>query len=314
MTEFLPAFTALSGISGCTGRESGADLPVIAVDDGPFDIWSNHITGPDTVLTVSRLTVEASDTLGACHLGYAGVPRGFVTADPAGFILSDIGFATPLPEARAYGWDLALQWTFVDSSPPAPFHPLLGRACTYADSQVLLSTSAGGGMLYLLDREDGALEGTIVLSGILPDSESGGYCAVALPSEDLVLLVDTCGEVARTITCGHGAARSFLTPSAAGPNVTVVNPVIADIQAGTAGRLWVLFGPGAFPTDSSEIWAIDLGSMEASVLPLSSLATGFGVWGDRVVIQTRGRDRNMETDSWSDPENRILVLQLKEGG
>ncbi|MBD3278524.1 MAG: hypothetical protein GF388_09505 [Candidatus Aegiribacteria sp.] len=131
-------------------------------------------------------------------------------------------------------------------------------------------------------------------------------------STDLVLELSGEGELVRTLTAGYTAKDSLIKQSVRGGSSVVISPVISDIQYLERDELYVLYGPGAFSSDSSEVWRINLGTGEASVLAVSGNAIGLSVWDGRIVLSLRADDINSQTMHWSDPENRILLGRFEQ--
>lgn len=134
---------------------------------------------------------------------------------------------------------------------------------------------------------------------------------IANVANDLVLELTNEGSVVRALTAGHTPFGDLVQPSVRGGPAVVVSPVISDIQYTSGDTLWVLYGPGAFPGGSSEVWCIDLATLDAAVLGVRGNAIGMAVWDGMIAISLRADDANAETMQWSDPENRLLVGSLE---
>lgn len=134
---------------------------------------------------------------------------------------------------------------------------------------------------------------------------------IANVASDLVLELTREGSVVRALTAGHTPFGDLVQPSVRGGPAVVVSPVISDIQYSGGDTLWVLYGPGAFPGDSSEVWCIDLATRDAALLGVHGNAIGMAVWDGMIAVSLRADDANAETMQWSDPENRILVGSLE---
>lgn len=123
-------------------------------------------------------------------------------------------------------------------------------------------------------------------------------------AEDRVFSLSKEGEVLTCFTSGHYPQRELESPSVTGERVLF--PVTASLQSTSPDILWILYGQGAFDSDSSEIWQIDLSSMEAYMLPLSASAIGFCIDANNIAIMYRSEDCD-SLKMWSSSENCIQV-------
>lgn len=115
------------------------------------------------------------------------------------------------------------------------------------------------------------------------------------------------GVLLRSLSCGKTAQREMIVPSIMGGIIYIFYPVIADLEFVPPDRLWVLYGMGAFPSDSSEIWHINLSTLDSWRLPLSGNVTGFCVWENQMVICNRDTDVNPETKRYDTERNFVRV-------
>ncbi|NOQ23407.1 MAG: hypothetical protein GQ565_12280 [Candidatus Aegiribacteria sp.] len=134
---------------------------------------------------------------------------------------------------------------------------------------------------------------------------------IANISTDLVLELSGKGEIVRALTAGYKAKGNLIQQSVRGQSAVVISPVISDIHYLGQNELYVLYGPGAFSSDSSEVWRINLETGQASVLAVSGNAIGMSVCDGRIVLSFRADDINSQTMEWSDPENRILLGRVE---
>ena len=155
--------------------------------------------------------------------------------------------------------------------------------------------------LFSLGTHPAGYEGKLIECRVACSNNTVYFSSVA---EDRVFSLSEEGEALTCFTSGHSSQRELESPSFSG--CLVLFPVTANIQSPSPDKLWVLYGPGAFNSDSSEIWQIDLASREAYMLPLSAPAIGFCIYANNIAIMYRSEDCD-SLGIWSSSENYIQV-------
>ncbi|MCK5133810.1 MAG: hypothetical protein KAR40_16875 [Candidatus Sabulitectum sp.] len=110
---------------------------------------------------------------------------------------------------------------------------------------------------------------------------NGRIYAGTIRDESLVHVFDSEGTLLESFSFGYKRKKPILLMSENVPLLAVMP--VDDLQSQN-DSLWVLLGTAVFPTDSSEIWIVDLNTREASVIPFSSAVTSFAVFDGRLVI------------------------------
>ena len=131
-------------------------------------------------------------------------------------------------------------------------------------------------------------------------------------AEDRIYSISEGGEVLACFTSGHTVKSELERPSTEGE--PVLFPVTGALQFVFPDHLWILYGSGAFESDSSEIWQVNLSSGEAYKIALSNSAISFSVWDDNIAIVYRGNDADSVTSDftsvWSSDDNYIQTGRL----
>lgn len=102
---------------------------------------------------------------------------------------------------------------------------------------------------------------------------------------DEIIVMDTQGNLKYILRGTHEALQERELATQPG-NVRLPMPLVSQMHFIDDDLLAILYGPAAFPSDSAEIWCLDLENREYSVFPIASATTCFAVTEKSYVIST----------------------------
>ena len=149
------------------------------------------------------------------------------------------------------------------------------------------------------------IENHISLAACVAQTDSTVF--IANKTEDNIFELSLDGNVIRAIVGDHSQQRSLFPLSVRGEPMHITNPVISQIAFTSPDILWVLYGSGSFVPDSSEIWRVDLSTMNCSYITFSRIVKSFSVYEENIVISFSPNDVDSISLEW-DEENCYLSL------
>lgn len=135
---------------------------------------------------------------------------------------------------------------------------------------------------------------------------------IASGGEDFIRELDITGNQLRGLAGPHILRRPLVESSHRGGGVYIENPVVEQLHYRSPSELWVLYGSGAFLSDSSEIWRVDLRNRYCSFIGFSRNAETFAIANDKLAIAFRPRDVDESTLDWDTEECYIQIIQIEE--